>query len=334
MPQSNYPHLKIMSKSYLAKKLTTKKLDQAKALALINDTVKNFDQLWEDHPTESKPKKLKWVRDASRTQLGVLLKAIDLNILKPNDHFLPDFIFGGVNGLDHKAALKSLLGVRRNRIILKMDITRFYEQIKEDRVFSLFYNYKMFGCSKEVSQLIAGLCCVPHGAKDNPDDYKTIARGFPTSSRLSVWCNLEVFLKIERLVMKELKGKDPRIAIYVDDIGITASKASIEEMVALYKKIKIILEEDKYQKLPLNDSKTKIVLHSGDTYNAKGEYEGKWSFEHLGGQMNRNSVVPGSKTRWKISDIAFKVKQAKGKNKALNKKQKALKRYKAYLKRD
>lgn len=334
MPQSNYPHLKIMSKNYLAKRLTTKKLDQTKAIALINDTIKNFDQLWEDHPTESKPKKLKWVRDASRTQLGVLLKAIDLNLLKPNDHLLPDFIFGGVNGLDHKAALKSLLGVRRKRIILKMDITRFYEQIKEDRVFSLFYNHKMFGCSKEVSQLIASLCCVPHGAKDNPDGYKTIARGFPTSSRLSVWCNLEVFLKIERLVKKELKDKDPRIAIYVDDIGITASKASVEEMVALYKKIKIILEEGKHQKLPLNDSKTKIVLHSGDTYNAKGEYEGKWAFEHLGGQMNRNSVVPGSKTRWKISDIAFKVKQAKGKNKALNKKQKALKRYKAYLKRD
>lgn len=334
MPPNNYPHLKIMSKSYLAKRLTTKKLNHAGALALIDDAVKNFDQLWEDHPTESKPKKLKWVRDASRTQLGVLLKAIDLNLLKPNDHLLPDFIFGGVNGLDHKAALKSLLGIRRKRIILKMDITRFYEQIKEDRVFSLFYNHKMFGCSKEVSQLIASLCCVPHGAKENPDNYKTIARGFPTSSRLSVWCNLEVFLKIERLVKKELRGKDPRIAIYVDDIGITASKVSVQEMVALYKKIKVILEEDRHQKLPLNDTKTKIILHSGDTYNAEGEYEGKWAFEHLGGQMNRNSIVPGTKTRWKISDIAFRVKQARGKNKALNKKQKALKRYRAYLGRD
>jgi len=334
MTQSNYPQLKIMSKSYLAKRLTTKKLDHTKTLALINYTISNFDQLWDDHPTESKPKKLKWVRDASRTQLGVLLKAIDRNILKPNDYLLPSFIFGGVNGLDHKAALKSLLGVRRKRIILKMDITRFYEQIKEDRVFSLFYNHKMFACSKEVAKIVAGLCCVSHGAKDNPDDYKTIARGFPTSSRLSVWCNLEVFLKIERLVKKELRGKDPRIAIYVDDIGITASKASVQEMVTLYEKIKVILEENEYQKLPLNNSKTKIVLHSGDTYNSKGEYEGKWAFEHLGGQMNRNHVVPGSKTRWKISEIAFKVKQANGKNKAFNKKQKALKRYKAYLKRD
>lgn len=334
MPIDNYPKLRIMSKKYLAKRLTSKKLTQEQALSLIDDSLSNFDSLWEDHPTESKPQKLKWVRDASRTQLGKLLKAIDSNILKPNDNLLPPFIYGGVNGLDHKAAVKSLLGIRRKRILLKMDISRFYEQMNQDRVFSLFYNNTKFACSKEVAQIISNLTCVPHGAKDNPNDYKTLARGFSTSSRLSVWCNLDVFLKIERLVKQELSGKDPRIAIYVDDIGITASKATVEEMVSLYKKIKDALNSDKYQKLPLNNKKTKIVLHSGETYNAEGKYEGKWSFEHLGGQMNRNSIVPGSKTRWKIAAAAFKVKQTKGKNKGYRKNHKALKRYKAYLKKD
>ena len=333
MQSNRYPEIKILSKRYLAKVLAGRKQSTYKEiLSSINDSVINFDNYWIDNEEMSKPDKKKWVRDASRTPLGVLLKSIDRNILKPYDYMLPDFIYGGVNGLDHKAAVKALLGVRRKRILLKLDITRFYEQIHQDRVFSLFYN--KFGCSKKISQLISGLCCVNHGAKLNPDDFKTLARGFSTSSRLSVWCNLYTFLKIERLVKKELKGKDPRIAIYVDDIGVTASKVSVEEMVELYKKIKAILSSDARQKLPLNDAKTKIVIHSGDTYNSEGIFQGKWSFEHLGSQMNRNSLTPGTKSRWKIADLSFKMKKTNGKNKTIKKQHKALQRYKAYIKRD
>jgi len=332
MQSNRYPDIKILSKHYLAKVIARRMLTYKAALDLINDSVKNFDLYWVDNAEISKPEKKKWVRDASRTPLGVLLKAIDRRLLKPYDHMLPSFIYGGVNGLDHKAAVKALLGIRRKRILLKLDITRFYEQMKDDRVFSLFYN--KFGCSKKVSQLIANLCCVSHGAKLDPDNFKTLARGFSTSSRLSVWCNLDTFLKIDRLIKKELKGKDPKIAIYVDDIGITASKVSVEEMVELYKKVKIILNADKYQKLPLNDMKTKIILHSGETYDFDGEYQGKWSFEHLGSQMNRNSLTPGTKSRWKISDLTFKMKETNGKNKDIRKKYKALQRYKAYIKRD
>ncbi len=332
MQSNHYPSVKILSKHYLAKVISRRMLTYKAALDLINDSVKNFDLYWVDNAGMSKPEKKKWVRDASRTPLGVLLKAIDRRLLKPYDYMLPSFIYGGVNGLDHKSAVKALLGIRRKRILLKLDITRFYEQMKDDRVFSLFYN--KFGCSKKVSQLIASLCCVSHGAKLDPDSFKTLARGFSTSSRLSVWCNLDTFLKIDRLIKKELKGKDPRIAIYVDDIGITASKVSVEEMVELYKKVKAILNADKRQKLPLNDIKTKIILHSGETYNSDGEYQGRWSFEHLGSQMNRNSLTPGTKSRWKISDLSYKMKETNGKNKDIRKKYKALQRYKAYIKRD
>lgn len=331
MQNNRYPDIKILSKHYLAKVIISRKLTYEAGLGLINDSIKNFDTYWVDNVEMSKPVKKKWVRDASRTPLGVLLKAIDRNVLKPYDHMLPSFIYGGVNGLDHKAAVKALLGIRRKRILLKLDITRFYEQMKEDRVFSLFYN--KFGCSKKTSQIIASLCCVNHGAKLHPDDFKTLARGFSTSSRLAIWCNLDIFLKIDRLVKKELKGKDPRIAIYVDDIGITASKVSVEEMVELYKKIKVILDSDKRQKLPLNDEKTKIVLHSGDTYDSEGVYQGKWSFEHLGSQMNRTTLTPGTKSRWKIADLSYKLKQTHGKDKKIKKRHKALQRYKSYIKR-
>ncbi len=172
------------------------------------------------------------------------------------------------------------------------------------------------------------------GSKKIPGTYKTIARGFPTSPRLAVWCNLDIFLRIDRLIKKEFKGKDARISIYVDDIGITASNVSIDEMIAIYPKIKQILEKsDKYQPLPLNDKKTKIITHSGETFNIEGQYLGKFGYEHLGIQMNRNSLTLGTKTRWKLASLNNKLKLSKGKHKDTLKKRKSTIRYKNYIER-
>jgi hypothetical protein len=132
-------------------------------------------------------------------------------------------------------------------------------------------------------------------------------------------------------VKKELKGKDPRIAIYVDDIGITASGVTKEDMMRIYPKIRDILEDDPGQKLPLNNSKTKIVLHSGDTYDIDGHYEGKWCFEHLGLQMNRNSLTLGQKARWKLADVTHKLKASSGKQSGLKRVKQSLLRYRSYI---
>ena len=329
MTNNRYPKLNIRSKNDLAKHISSTKLPYDKALALINDVQRNHDQYWRDHPKQSQPDKGKWVRDASQSDLGKLLKLIDGTLFKPNDTLLPSFLFGGISGKNHKGAAEQLLGRKRKRVMLKLDITRFFEQNQYDRVYHFLLDKA--GCSKSGAKLIADLCCVYYGAKASPENYKTIGRGFPTSSRLAVWCNLDTFIKLDRLVRKELRGKDPRIAIYVDDVGITASRASKEEMMKLYPKIKATLESDKNQKLPLNEAKTKIIFHSGETYDADGNHQGKRGFELLGIQMGRNKLTVGTKTRWKLMNITQNYKASRRKNAGLRKTRKSILKYKSYI---
>lgn len=327
---NNYPAIRLRSKNELAKQISSMKRKPSSSLKLINDVVNNYDNYWKDHPKLSQPEKGKWVRDSSRTNLGKLLRDIDKHVLRPHDDLVPKFIFGGLTGLNHKAAVLHLLGRRRNRTVLKLDITKFFEQISQERVYHLFYS--KCECSKVASNLLASLCCVPYGPKEKPEDHNTIARGYPTSPRLAVWCNLDTFIRIERVVARELKGKDPRIAIYVDDIAVTASDVSVEEMMKLYPKIKDILENgDKNQKLPLNHAKTKIIKHSGETYDIEGNYQGKWAFEHLGLQMNRNSVTLGTKTRRKLRNTNQDYKKSERKDRLIRRKQKSLLLYKSYI---
>jgi hypothetical protein len=329
MQNSRYPKIQVRSKNELAKRLASRGFSESKAAELINDSLANFDTYWKDHPGLSRPDAEKWVRDASGTKLGRLLKLIDRAVLKPHDPLLPNFIFGGISGKDHKAAVRHLLGKRRGRVLLKLDIARFYEQISLERV-EQFFALKA-SCGKQGATLLGKLCCVPFGAKNQPQARKTIARGFATSSRLAVWCNLDVFLKLERLVMKELKGKDPRIAIYVDDIGITASRATKEELMRLYPKVEAILGSDAKQKLPLNKRKTEIIFHNGDTYNVDGSFKGKWGFEHLGLQMNRNSLTPGSKARWRFADITHRLNTSTNRQIKLRRSKRGLSRYTKYI---
>jgi hypothetical protein len=331
MQNKRYPKIFIRSKNEFAKRISGPGLTKEAALVLINDVVANYASYWRDQPYMSQPKKGKWVRDASYTKLGKLLKLMNERVLKPYDSMLPNFIFGGVTGRDHKAAAKQLLGKRRKRVMLKLDVSRFFEQIHSERV-EKFFAIKG-ECGSDGARLLAGLCCVAIGAKDAPTDIKSLARGFATSSRLAVWCNLDTFIRLERLVQKELKGKDPRIAIYVDDIGITASGATKEEMMQLYHKAKAILELDRNQPLPLNDDKTKIVFHSGDTYDVEGNYKGKWAFEILGQQLNRNTVTLGSRTRWNLADVTHKLKSEKHNRQNLKLRKKSLLRYRDYLQR-
>jgi hypothetical protein len=227
MLKSRYPKIHILSKNELAKHISHEKFPPKEALALVNDVKENFDKYWKDSKS-SQPDKNKYVRNASRTPLGILLKKINTQVLAPHDNLIPGFIFGGVKKMNHKAAAQNLLGNKRQRTILKMDISTFFERIKRERVFHFFYTKCQ--CSMSAANLLADFCCVPLGAKSAPSKDKSIGRGFATSSRLAVWCNLDTFIKIQRLVNKELKNNDPRISVYVDDIGITASRVTKQKM--------------------------------------------------------------------------------------------------------
>ncbi|MBI4992491.1 MAG: hypothetical protein HZB99_04745 [Candidatus Harrisonbacteria bacterium] len=300
--EARYPKINILSKNELAKHISGSKLRFSDALKLINNAADNFNNQWYDSE-HSEPEKEKFVRSAVGTCLGKLLELIDKKVLAPHDNLVPDFIFGGVSSKNHIQAAHHLLGNKRERVLLRLDIKRFFEQIHEDRVFNFFY--AKCRCSARASRLIARLCCVPLGPKGQGSATKSLARGFATSPRLSLWCNLDLFLRLSWMVKKELRGHDPKIAIYVDDIGVTASRVSLERMEEISRIAENILENfDSNQKLPINPSKKEILS------NVDG-------MEHLGLRFGRNKLSFGGKTRFNLNKIYSKLKSPLSKSEKL-----------------
>jgi len=292
-----YPRIFLQSKNNIAKRLASEDFPYKDSLATINDVLKNFDGYWYDSK-RSKPNEGKYVRGAAKSPgLRKILSLINEKILKPHDNMVPNFIFGGISKKNNIQADRRLLGKERGRTLLKLDIKSFFEQISEQRVFYLFY--KKCGCSVRASRILASLCCVPHGAKGSISSEKILARGFATSSRLALWCNLDTFQHLDWKIKQKLNGHDPMIAIYVDDIGITASRVddSLMEDTKQFA-IKILEEKDKNQKLPVHrDGKTKITRFADGA-------------EHLGIKLGRNRLSLGWKARSNIDKAKLAVKKS------------------------
>lgn len=292
--KNRYPKISIRSKNELAKHISGPSLPFSEALELINDVLGNHDDYWHDSK-KSEPKKKKYVRSAVNTPLGRLLKLIDKKVLRPHDQLVPDFIFGGLSKRNHIQAAHSLLGKQRGRVLLGLDITLFFEQVSEQRVYTFFH--KKCHCSARAASLLAHLCCVPTGPKGSGATDRYLARGFATSSRLSVWCNLDIFLRLKWKAQRKLRKHDPKIAVFVDDIGITASRVSKKHMEKVANIIEdILLRFDQNQSLPLNKTKTKIRTFS----------EGA---EQLGVMLGRSKLGVGGKTRSKRDKIRHELQQ-------------------------
>lgn len=292
--RTRYPVLKLRSKNELAKRISGTKLEYQEALFLINDVMHNHDKYWYDS-VESEPEEEKFVRSAVGTPLGKLLKLVDTKILAPYDGLVPDFIFGGLSGKNHIQAASHLLGEQRNRTLLRLDIRRFFEQIRKERIFYFFY--KKCGCSPRAARILSDLCCVPLGYKGSNHTEESLARGFATSSRLALWCNLDLFLRLNWKAKRELRKHDPRVAIFVDDVGITASRIDIKSMQKFSEKAEGLLAMfDPNQPLPINPKKKEIVTYENDP-------------EHLGLRLGRNKLTMGRKTRSRRDRIRRALKQ-------------------------
>lgn len=309
-----YPRIGIRSKHELAKRISDAYLPYKKALTLINDVLLNFDKYWHDSKS-SQPEKEKYVRTAIGTPLAELLSRIDKKLLAPHDDKIPDFVFGGLSGRNHIQAAKSLLGRKRKRVLCGLDIARFFEQIKESRVSYFFH--KKCGCSLEAARLLATICCVPAGSKEEPGAEKTLARGFATSTRLAVWCNLDTFLKVSWKAKRMLQGHDPKMMIFVDDIGITASRVSDEKMMRVESAaIEILSHSDEHQPLPVNPKKTKRESFS----------EGA---QILGlGLGKKLSIGSKSRSRMDKNRLALKVVTSSSEKKVLLRKKRGQEKYK------
>ncbi|MEK7462686.1 MAG: reverse transcriptase domain-containing protein [Patescibacteria group bacterium] len=268
-------NINIDSKNILAKQISNVKLPLPEARSLIDSVIQNHSSLWKDNLAQSKPEKGKWVRSAYKTDLGKLLKLIDVKVLSHLDEDLPAFIFGGRKGISNVTAAKHLLGFQKERTLLALDITKFFESVELLKV-ETFYKSKR--CSPKISKILARLSCVPRGSKHTPESTLSLARGFSTSTRLAVWSYMTAFYRIHDLVMKRLKNFDPRIAVFIDDIGISASRVPKDLLVGLVEEIESILNEESSGALRLNKEKTKIMNY-------------KDGVKHLGVVLNRNKLV-------------------------------------------
>lgn len=278
-----YPRIGIRSKNGLAKRIAGETLTQADALALINAVLANMDRYWHDNSAESNPAKGKYVRSAAGTKLGALLSLVDRKVLAPHDAMAPGFVVGGMTGQSHIDAAKSLQGHQKQRSLLALDISTFFEQIRQERVVQ-FFRHKA-GCSAQAARLLAQLCTVPTGPKGSGSTVNTLARGFATSTRLSMWCNLDSFERLNWMVKKRLRKHDPRVAIFVDDIGISASRIEEDVLRKLGLEIKHFFETfDHNQRLPINPDKTWV-------------YSYKNGIEHLGLRIGRTRLAMGTKAR-------------------------------------
>lgn len=309
--RNRYPILNIRSKNEIAKRISSDRLKFDEALALINDVMRDHDDYWYDS-AESEPEKEKFVRSAVGTPLGKLLKLIDTKILAPHDNLVPDFIFGGISERNHIQAARHLLGKQRNRTLLKLDIRRFFEQIRKQRVFYFFY--KKCNCSVKAARILSEICCVPLGPKGSRRREESIARGFATSPRLALWCNLDLFLRLCWKARNEFKGHDPRIAIFVDDVGVMASRIDAKLIEEFSVKAEGLLANfDKNQSLPINPEKKKIMTYTDGV-------------EHLGIRFGRNKLTMGRKARSRTD----KIRQALSKRLPKYEKRILLQRRKAY----
>lgn len=267
--------INIDSTNALAIRLKGKLLSKQQAKTLIDKVSKNHESLWKDNISASQPEKGKWVRSAYGTDLGKLLKMIDTRVLAPLDGELPSFIFGGRTGMSNVTAAKHLLGYEKKRSLLALDIKRFFESVELHQVEKFYLSQ---GCSKRFARQAARFSCVPRGSKTEPEKTIALARGFSTSTRLAVWSFINAFYQIQNLVMKELRDHDPRIAIFIDDIGISASNVTEEQMLKLAPKIDQILNKASKNAVRLNQEKTKLMNY-------------KSGIEHLGVMLTRKKLV-------------------------------------------
>jgi hypothetical protein len=254
--KNNYPAMNVDSMHELSRRLSGKGVSREKMLEIINHVNAHYYDLWHDNKSASNEAKGKFVRSASRNHLYFLLKRVNNKLLKPNDHLVPGFIFGGLSGRSAPMAAKNLVG-KKYRTLLATDISKFFESVTKPDLVKFFLNS---GCAMDVAHFLAKICCVPIGKKCIPrHKLKVLARGFSTSSRLAVWCKLSFFVQLRQLVFNKIDKYSPRLSIFVDDIGITASGITNNILESLYEDMRNLAKANNLILHPFSSTKTRIM---------------------------------------------------------------------------
>ena len=109
---------------------------------------------------------------------------------------------------------------------------------------------------------------------------------------------MTAFHRINDLVMKKLKAYDPRMAVFIDDIGISASRVPEDLLRSLVKGIDDILSHESKGAVRLNTAKTNV-------------FNFKDGINHLGVTLNRNKLILPSDLQSKRDWLTYEYKATK-----------------------
>ncbi|MBP6924369.1 MAG: hypothetical protein KBB78_02270 [Candidatus Pacebacteria bacterium] len=279
------------AKTVKTKNKTLKKQVTSKDLHFLSE---NAHLEWSDHPTESNPIKKKYVRFVKPgSSLNITNRRLNAALKLTLDKKVPGIFYGSVSKKSHIQAAEVLCN-GKNTTIISLDITRFFESISPSRVARFFGKA---GCSPEIIKVLVDITCVPLGSKNEPLSDYSLARGFPTSPRLALWATYEIFVKLNRVLLKNFPHLSPKMVIFVDDVGISIKNATIIDVEAIKETAFSIIENDKNGiNLEVHKKPPKLkVRHISQTA------------EHLGLVIGKKSLAPGFKTRVKIGDVKTKL---------------------------
>lgn len=241
----------IKSKNELAKHLSVWN-NYKEVLEKINMVLKDHSKYYFNHE-HSKPSEGKFVR-ASKWHLRELNKLINERIFKGMDSYIPFFIFWWISKRSHiKAVKEHKIKEWWNRTYILLDLRRYFDQITMERV--IWNLVSKLWCSKKWAYFIASLCCLPEGEKFDKEKQWLLARGFNTSSRISILASIEFFQRIHWFLQKKYWKLNPRVSVYVDDISISLDNTSDENIHNITNEIKKLA--DKYD-LELHPDKEEI----------------------------------------------------------------------------
>lgn len=103
-------------------------------------------------------------------------------------------------------------------VFIKSDLTRFFESIPKEQIFSLICG--KFNCEKIVAEIISNCVTFPQWPLGSEGDL-FLARWLHISWRIAIWSALNFFQNLCFFIQTKYKKYKPKISYYIDDIWIS-----------------------------------------------------------------------------------------------------------------
>lgn len=233
-----------------------------------------------DHK-DSDTKKQKYIRV---TKNGTMMKQFHVWLGSELKKFDSELLFTINGGVSQKSILNAInVHIRKEPFtFIKSDLSRFFESIPRERVFTLFCS--RLNCSKDVAEIITNCITFPEWPLWTEWPKNTLARWLHVSSRVAIWCSIQFFRELHKDLLKKYKNFSPKVSYYVDDIGVSLLTTNQEVIDSFLKDLEVFSKKEyggiNFLKLHPEKTQYQILKNSND------------SVEYLGSRiyLNRKDV--------------------------------------------